>query len=77
MIKKKDSLRQLEAMVIPGRTGVWTPVFCARFLFSLPQSKKLAGTKPDFRLRSQVLVDLRNWYSAQSSRSGYLSVSSD
>jgi hypothetical protein len=77
MIKKKNSLKQFEAVVIPGKTGVWTPVFCARFHFSLPKSKKLAKTRPDFRLRGPVLVDLRNWYSAQSARSGYLSVSCD
>ncbi len=74
IIKKKESLRMLEPLVIPGKPGVWTPVFSGRFLLSVPLTKKFAATKADFRLRSQVLVDLRNWYSSQSARSGYLSV---
>jgi hypothetical protein len=72
---KKESLRIIpHAVHIPGRSGEWTAVFSGRFLFSISLSKEFAATKPDFRFRSQVLCDLRNWYSAQSARAGYLSV---
>jgi hypothetical protein len=72
---KKDSLWPLKQLVeVPGKNGLWLLVFSARFFFSIPLSKDFTDTKPDFRLRTQVLGDLRNWYSAQSARLGYLSV---
>ena len=72
---KKESLRIIpHAVHIPGRTGEWTAVFSGQFLFSVSLSKDFAATKPDFRFRSQVLGDLRNWYSAQAARLGYLAV---
>lgn len=69
---RNDSLRQLDVVAIPGRDGLWMPVFSSRFFYSTAESAALRQTRPSFRIRSQVLADLRNWYSSQSSRPGYL-----
>jgi hypothetical protein len=71
---KKESLRRLEPVKLPGIEGQWIPVFSGRFVFSLKDPRKCVRTLPAFRIRAQVLADLRNWYASQASRPGYLSI---
>lgn len=72
----KESLRILEQVRVPNLEGVWALVLSGRCLISIPEVKKFQKTSPAFRLRAQVLTDLRNWCAAQSARSGYISVAS-
>lgn len=74
---KNESLRIIDAVPILGQEGLWIPVFSSRLFYSIPDSKSLSKTKPAFRIRSQVLADLRNWHSSQTARPGYIRFSSD
>ena len=75
--KKKESLRVFEPVVLPNIDGLWRLVFSGRHLYTMPDPQKLLPTRPAFRLRSNVLADLRDWYGSQGSRPGYLSLRPD
>jgi hypothetical protein len=74
VIGKKESLRLFDPVVLPGRGGLWIPVFSGRYLYTMQDPRRCLNTRPAFRLRSAPLADLRNWYASQASRPGYLSL---
>jgi hypothetical protein len=71
---KSESLKLIEPLFIPGLSGIWIPVLSGRALFSVSMHPKSPKARANFRLRSSLVTDLRNWYSARFARPGYLSV---
>ncbi len=74
---KKESLRVFDPIVLPNLNGLWRLVFSGRHLYTMPDLQKILTKRPAFRLRSNVLADLRDWYGSQGSRPGYLSLRPD
>jgi hypothetical protein len=71
---RSESLKLIEPVLIPGLSGIWIPVLSGRALFSVSMHPKSPMARTSFRLRSNLVTDLRNWYSARFARPGYLSV---
>lgn len=72
---KKESSKRLDPVIIPCLSGVWHPVFSARFPYTIGKPERSVKSAPVARLRSNILVDVQAWLAAQSARPGYLSAS--
>ena len=76
-IKSRAFARQLEFLFIEspdlGPSGHYRLVVSARYLLS-KGSDELAKHRPAFRLRHEIVTDMRAWFAGHAARPGYVSL---
>lgn len=71
LIPKGDYLRQLPLVTLAEPAGNWILVLNSRFLFGISRPDEKVESKPAFRLRSRVLIDIQAWVASQVARPGF------
>lgn len=67
-------LKKIPGVKIDGFDGTWHLILNARYLFGLGNPDSRVRTRPAFRLRGHVLVDIQAWFAAHAARPGFLTV---
>jgi hypothetical protein len=75
LIKKPAQfIKEIELMTIPELGGNWKLAINSRYVFGVTFPLERLQSRPLFRLRSPVVVDVLAWLAGQSSRPGYMSL---
>ncbi len=68
---RSDYLRRLPTVALQEPKGSWILVLNSRFLFGISRPSEKVDSKPAFRLRNRVLIDIQAWVASQVARPGY------
>jgi hypothetical protein len=74
MADESKSILHIEAVSLPSVNGIWHPIFCGRFVYTLPDPDNLVKSKPICRLRTPILIDILSWCASHAARPGHLSL---
>jgi hypothetical protein len=72
LIRTGEYLCQIEPLLLNELGGVWIPVINSRYLFGIAAPEVKLESRPLFRLRNPLLVDLLAWIGSQAARPGYV-----
>ncbi len=72
LLRTGEYLCQIEPLLLNELGGIWMPVINSRYLFGIAAPEAKIESRPAFRLRNPLLVDLLAWIGSQAARPGYV-----
>jgi hypothetical protein len=74
LIKRAQFIKPIEQMRLDEPDGDWSIFLNSRFVFGVTSAVQKFDSRPSFRLRNSILVDILAWLGSQSARPGYMAV---